>query len=698
MEKYLNFTYKISLFTILGCVICLSFSFSQELPQKFPPGIKNSEEAKAFFEQMRKTGPELKALSKTADSKPVVQPLTHIQNETSSKKDDEKNITLDVKNMDVIDVLKILADEGQLNLSIDGNVKGRITLFLKDINVNDALDIVLLSSSLACEKQGEILYILPERNYELKYGKKYWDKKDIRVFQLKHANASKVKNVLSQVISKIGKVVVDEATNTLVVMDVAQRLEQVAMIVRKVDVAMHTKVFNLNYLSAKDIEPKIKENLTKDSGKLRIDETTNKIIVTDYPNKIKEISDIIKAFDEKPLQVLINAQIIEIKPSQNFYSGIDWDYWIEKYFKVSGGFDSIPSTTTDGLAFGTVATQAVAGKGDYKGVMEFLQTFGETRIVSSPRIVVLNNQEAKILVGTKDVFITSSVSEVGESAVTTQEVNYEEVGVKLFVTPTINKAGYVTLKIKPEISSSERETITTDDKETQIPIVTTSEVETTVIVKDGVGIIIGGLRKVTRDKENKQIPILGSIPGLGALFGSKKDEWSKNELVILLTPRIVSGDKSIEVELREKKEAKREKVFDSLHHDEKNIDSYYFPDSSNEFNNENENNKNEVSKLIRPSKEDLVRNEYDYFSLVVEKIKKTAGNLDTDKTGQVRVVFSLDRYGNIYNSIDVVSLNIDFDSSVEQIARNIIIESAPFPPFPAFMLEEYKTFEVVLVL
>ena len=114
-------------------------------------------------------------------------------------------ISLDVKGMDVIDVLKILADEGGFNISVSGNVTGRVTLFLKDIGVWDALEIVLVSTNLAYEKKGDIIYVTTERDYELKYGKKYWDKKDLRVFNLKHAKAGRVKDVLLQLSSSIGR-------------------------------------------------------------------------------------------------------------------------------------------------------------------------------------------------------------------------------------------------------------------------------------------------------------------------------------------------------------------------------------------------------------------------------------------------------------------------------------------------------------
>jgi type II secretory pathway component GspD/PulD (secretin) len=100
------------------------------------------------------------------------------------------------------------------------------------------------------------------------------------------------------------------------------------------------------------------------------------------------------------------------------------------------------------------------------------------------------------------------------------------------------------MKIRPELSSSTRTEITSQNEITEIPIVTTSEAETTVTLKDGVTLIIGGLRKDERTKTSRKIPILGDIPFLGNLFGSTSDETRKTEIIILLTPHIISGESS----------------------------------------------------------------------------------------------------------------------------------------------------------
>jgi type II secretory pathway component GspD/PulD (secretin) len=203
----------------------------------------------------------------------------------------------------------------------------------------------------------------------------------------------------------------------------------------------------------------------------------------------------------------------------------------------------LPINKTNALILST-ATSTPTNPGDYKGIIDILRTIGDTKILSSPRIMVLNNQEAKILVGTKDAYITSSVTQTTGTAVTADTVNFVESGIKMFVTPTVNRDGFVTMKIKPEVSSAEVKSLISQDKKTDVPIITSSEAETTVMVKDGVTIIIGGLRRDRKLETVKKVPILGDLPGLRYFFSSTSIQIDKADLIILLTPHVMSGENS----------------------------------------------------------------------------------------------------------------------------------------------------------
>ena len=460
-------------------------------------------------------------------------------------------ISLEIKNMDVVEVLQMLAKRASMNVAIGKDVSGRVTLFLKNVDARDVFEIVLLSNGLASAKKGDIVNVMTQASYEAAYGSRFQDERRVSFVRTQYARAVDLAGPLRQIQSKNGRIVVDQGSNTLVLIDSEDRLSAMEEFVRKADLPLETKFFDLNYVQAAKLKDTIEPMITKEAGSFQIDERTNKLIVKDYPEKLREIERVVQELDEKTPQVLIDAQIVEINPNKDqFAMGVDWDYWLQKNMRFSGALPA-PSLTDVGtipnkFSFGVAAAQAsVASPERYESALDMLRVIGKTKVLSSPRLMVLNNQEAKILVGTKEAYITSTVTQNSGSAVTSQSVNFVDVGIKLYVTPTVNRDGFITMKIRPEISSSKRTDITSEGQVTQIPIVTTSESETTIMVKNNATIIIAGLKKDRKEKEVKKIPLLGDIPLLGFFFRNTRDEAIQTELVIFITPRIVTGEENI---------------------------------------------------------------------------------------------------------------------------------------------------------
>lgn len=538
-----------------GCILLAASGFAQtptedvvspeEKAGRAPETAADSMHPGALEDFSSETGGTAGTSSSQAEPSPVRQ-------SASPEGMPEERISLDVKGMDVIDVLQLLAKRAGLNLVISKDVTGRVTLFLKDVRIEDAFDIILLSNDLAAEKADKIIRVMTQREYEFSHGRRYQDRKKAEVVKLQYARAADVAGSLNQIKSVSGRIVVDAMSNTLILMDSSEKLEEFRDFINKTDTVLETKVFSLNYAQAEKLSTKIQPFLTKDVGTVNIDERTNKMAVTDFSERLKTVEKMIAAFDEKSLQVVIDAQIVEITPQKDqFTMGVDWDYWLNKNMRFAGVL-AAPSLTditsiSNKLSFGVAAAEKdVSSPQHHKAIIDLLRVIGTTKILSSPRLMVLNNQEAKILVGTKEAYITSSVSQAGTNSVTAQTVNFVDVGIKLYVTPTVNRDGFVTMKIRPEISSSKRTDITSEGKVTQIPIVTTSETETSVMVKDGATIVIAGMKKDRRDKEVKKLPFLGDIPLLGFFFRNTKDEMIKTELVIFITPRIISGEGPVE--------------------------------------------------------------------------------------------------------------------------------------------------------
>jgi len=483
-------------------------------------------------------------VSKMPRQKNKIKPLETKEKSESvkiSKSEDKENLIIDVlelKDMDILDVLKLVSKKSGLNIVAGSNVRGKITIYLKNVDVWDALRIILETNNLAYERIGNIIKVLTEKDYELIYGKKFSDKTKVKIIPLAYTSSAGIVPLLTQMKSIIGKVLSDEKSNTVVLIDTPAKLQEMSVFIERVDIPVSTKTFTLSYSKAEDLEEKISKILTKNAGSINIDTRTNKMVVRDTPAKLKEIEDIIAAFDERHTEVLIEAKIVQVVLSDQYKMGIDWQYLAAKEHNLGlqGNFDILSASEKFGkLSIGTIDPD------EYEAFIEFLDTVGTTNTLSSPHITVINNQEAKILVGSNEPYVTTTTTTTASGPVTTSEsVNFIEVGVKLFVTPVIAQDDFITMDIRPEISSVTSYLTTSDNN--QIPIVETSEAETTVMVKDGTTIIIAGLMKDENIKTVKKIPLLGDIPLLGLAFRSKDDLVRKTETVIFLTPHIISGE------------------------------------------------------------------------------------------------------------------------------------------------------------
>jgi type II secretory pathway component GspD/PulD (secretin) len=515
---------------------------------------------------------------------------------------------------------------------------------------------------------------MTQRDYELQYGERYKDKKEAKVIPLKYAKAADLSRALNQIKSNIGRIVVDEASNILVLIDTPEKILEMEGFIQKADLVLKTQIFGLDYAQAEKIQPKIQEAVTKGVGSVKIDERTNKIVVTDYPEKIEEIGKIISAFDEKTPQVLIDAQIIEVSPTDNLQMGIDWDYWIKNHFRTT-----IPFGLTSVIGgIGASMAQNVTSVGDLSAVLSLLRTIGDTKVLSSPRIITLNNQEAKILVGKKDPYVTVTTTQPANGpAVISQNVQTVEWGIKLSVTPTINRDGFITMKIKPEVSTAVDKTVTSGNQTTILPVVSTTEAETTVMVKDGVTIIIGGLKSEKITKNYSEVPILGDIPIIGRLFRkTTNDKIETSDLVILLTPHIITGESAFadfsDIKPKDGYVARMEKgkvVKDKF-------------------------STNKQEQSIESIADRRQGKDSEYCRLIISKINHFAQqNAFVGKRGEVSVNFTLSPEGNLIKEPNVVEASEDY---LAVLAVGAVKDAAPFPAFPADFEKADKSFQITL--
>jgi len=467
----------------------------------------------------------------------------------------ESKISLDIKGMAVVDLLKMISVRAGVNIVVGKNVAGQVSMFLREVKVWDAFEIILAANDLAYAEENGIVNVMTRKEYETVYGRVYRDRKDMAVVRLKHVKAKDLEKTIDLLKTDVGKVVTDDVSNSLIMMDTADSLARMQRVIESSDSSLATKVFSLNYAKANVLSETV-NGLLSSAGSMQIDERTDKLIVTDTPDVVARISDVVKAFDDKPQQVLIDAQIVEISPSKSMSMGINWDAWTKKYLRMSAPFQVnegamvgslVPSVTTDATTGTTTTAKAYRTIGaidDWSVVMDGLQTLGDAKILSSPRIMALDKQEAKLNVGTDVPYIASQTLAVGTNSQTSNNREIVSIGIILTVTPSISREGYIEMKIKPEVSSYEYVQLGTAAAPLQYPKVTKSTVETSVVVQDGTTIIIGGLRKTESKKTESGLPFLSRIPVVKYLFGNTKNDESESELVVFITPHLMTGEKA----------------------------------------------------------------------------------------------------------------------------------------------------------
>jgi type IV pilus assembly protein PilQ len=407
-----------------------------------------------------------------------------------------KKITLDFKDADIANILRLFAEVSDLNLIASGDVKGTVTIRLVDVPWDQAFDIVLQANNLGAEKIGNVVRIVP----------------------LERLSAER-------------KVRVEAVKAT-------EELEPLV-----------TEVIPINYGSVKVIGDAGIKPILSIRGKVVVDERTNTLIVTDIRSNVEKAKLLVRTLDAQTPQVLIQAKVIEANLDFSRELGIQWGgSFLETGKKTT--------TSTAGASSGLTAPGSSTGSGDLAvnlpasvgsgagGAIEFaianlantkylqarisaLESKGQGKIISSPRVTTLDNKEASIEQGLRIPYLKYTT----EGTIST---DFIEANLKLTVTPHVTADGYIRMEIDVK-----KDTPDTSITVGGTPSIDKKEVKTEVLVKDGEVVVIGGIYTYTKTGSIDAVPLFYKIPLLGWLFQKKTKEDNKRELLIFIAPNIV---------------------------------------------------------------------------------------------------------------------------------------------------------------
>jgi type IV pilus assembly protein PilQ len=410
-----------------------------------------------------------------------------------------QKLSLDFKDADIKNVFRLLAEVSGKNIVVTDDVNRKVTLRLVEVPWDQAMDLIITTNGLGKDEMGNVIRISTTARLETD-----------RLQQKKTERA------------------------------------------REDAEPLQTAYFNINYARVKDLESKVKTLLTKRPDvALVIDERSNTIMVRDIKQSVDDVSELIAKLDTRTPQVLIESNLIETTPSFARSLGLRFRFSTpggttissaagapEPYSAFTPLFPNVPIGLGGSVS---VIQNAVGGLRDLASSLEAAEREGNIRIMSRPSVVTLNNVPStirserilRILLPASTNIATGTGSSAAGSAVATEKV---PVGIILTVTPQVSSDGYVLMNINVKSS-----TLGAQSQGSVIPDELNREAVANVLVKDGETIVLGGILKDTSQDSESGVPYLKDVPVLGWLFKNQRVQKDFEELMVFITPRLTSA-------------------------------------------------------------------------------------------------------------------------------------------------------------
>jgi type II secretion system protein D len=285
------------------------------------------------------------------------------------------------------------------------------------------------------------------------------------------------------------------------------------------------------------------------SMKIIADKNTNSIIVKALPADYQNIKALVETLDATPQQVLIEAIIAEVTLSDAMAYGVEYFFRNKGSVDEGGKITLLPTGVTSGAAALTSGTKLFSFNRDLDVIVGLVAGETEVEILSSPHLLVRDEQTASIQVGSSEPIRTGSTT--GAGGVTTDQIQYRDIGTILTVTPRIGENEMVTLDIKQEISKLAP---ASEDPLIDSPAFTQRVTETSLVIRSGHAIYLGGIIDISKNVTIQKVPLLGDIPFIGNLFKSTDKSKTKTELMVLITPHVINTAAEADMLTKEFKE------------------------------------------------------------------------------------------------------------------------------------------------
>ncbi|MBI3836510.1 MAG: hypothetical protein HY288_01075 [Planctomycetia bacterium] len=412
---------------------------------------------------------------------------------TKSPGEGDNSLDIHIQNTELRAVLDQISEQGGLNILASNHVQGTVSVSLNKVNVDTALAAILKSTGFIARREGKFIYVGTPQ--DIQGMAQSTDRISTRVYRPNYVKAAELQPLIMPLLTPAGSA------------------------------GLRTSV------SPIAVSPPAQSGIGADGTQAGGDTFAQNevIVVRDYEAVLAEIDQVVAEIDKRPTQVAIEAMLlsVELKDSNSF--GVDFQFLRDKQHVVLATGSPLAdlgqvSFTDNGLKLGFLDSSLGA-------FLAALETIGDTNVIATPRLMCLNKHKAEILIGSQLGYVTKTLTQT----TTAQSVEFLQVGTQLRLRPFISTDGLIRMEVHPEISTGSvevKEGFTLPNKQV-------TQVTTNIMVRDGCTVVIGGLMQESLANSGSQVPLLGSAPGIGFLFRSRKGNQTRNEIIVLITPHIV---------------------------------------------------------------------------------------------------------------------------------------------------------------
>lgn len=465
-----------------------------------------------------------------------------------------KLVSIDFVNADLIYVLKLLAKELDVNLVTDDSVTGSVTMSLKNVSAQTAMNIIIRMNGFKQKKLGSILFVGSDETMNAITPDviTYQPTGDVRikVYRLENLSASDAVSTIKSSFPLV-EAKASPNENAVVVNANTQMLAEIDTLIQGIDIPKpdtgtetgpkeKVEVVRLKYATAEDSMTILKTLLGSDApATMEVDKRLNAVVFKGYEAQIEKAKTQLEDIDIPLQQVMISVKVVDLSETGGKSLGIDWQVgagdgtqplqWYEvsnNYPKTTPGFNPYVDGPADYAT--TPIGFFIRDPFVLRSAISLAVTKGEAKVLAAPRVAALDGEKATIHIGDKYPIVYYD-PRAGQ-----YQVIYVDIGIKLEVTPKISPDGYISTKINTTVSDL-RELINN-----QYPRTTERTADLTIRVKDNNTIVIGGMLQESTRSNVKKVPFLGDVPILGQLFRQTTNDRSKSEVVIMITPKIIT--------------------------------------------------------------------------------------------------------------------------------------------------------------